>query len=61
MQSFAAENTTITAEAEAGAGETQNGTIGETKEQPATEQQDPEVRRRAAVRRYNCNRWQHNK
>lgn len=42
MQSFAAENTTITAEAEAGAGETQNGTIGETKEQPATEQQDAE-------------------
>lgn len=29
MQSFAAENTTITAEAEAGAGETQNGTTGE--------------------------------
>ena len=29
MQSFAAENTTITADAEAGAGETQNGTTGE--------------------------------
>ena len=42
MQSFAAENTTITAEAEAGAGETQNGTTGETKGQSATEQQDAE-------------------
>lgn len=42
MQSFAAENTTIMAEAEAGAGETQNETIGETKGQPATEQQDAE-------------------
>ena len=42
MQSFAAENTTITAEAGASAEETQNGTTGETEGQPATEQQDAE-------------------